>query len=274
MPQRGPGLSADLQKDIQKANQKRLHRWFDELERDGCAVLRTNYLRTALSALFAWVFVLFITTAFVVLPPSTWNPLSDPSQGLTGWMQFVLGLFFVAGFFLFGFGAVLWTFIYPVVRPRLLVSWWGLRSVGWKPGGELTLFSAAWEDIVQVGGFYTTTRWPMPPLLHVTVTAMTEGVQKFVLVRARKQGATVVHGVNSMLRGRRRDVLAFLVAVHAAVLETGSAARPTGRSTGWANGGSLGGGHDEADNGGRVHRRVPVRRSQKSSPTSGPARGR
>ena len=222
-PPRRHGLSADLQKEVEKANAKRLHRWFDQLEREGQAVLRTSFLRTLVYALGAWAFVVCIVALFVVLSVSTWNPVSEPSRGLSGWMQFGAGLLFFVGLILFGFGAVLWTFVFPVVRPRLVVSRWGIRSVGSKPGGEFTLFSAAWEDIVHVGGFHTTTRWPFPAMLHVTVTARADGVRRAAWIRTRGRGATAVYGVNGMLRGRRRDVLAFLVQVHTAVEESSSA---------------------------------------------------
>lgn len=215
-PPRGSGLSQDLQKEVAKANPKRLHRWFDELEREGRVVLRTSFLRTAVYALGAWVFVIFITAGFIVLPVSTWNPFAG-DRGIGGWMQAGMGLLFVAGFLLFGLGALLWTFVFPIVRPRTVVSRWGIESIGSKPGGVFTLFAVAWTDVVHVGGQFTATRWPFPPVLHVMVTARADGVRRARWVRSRAQGSTVVHGVNGMLRGRRRDVLAFLVHAHAAV---------------------------------------------------------
>ena len=129
-PPRRHGLSADLRKEVEKANPKRLHRWFDQLEREGQAVLPTSFLRTLVYALGAWAFVVGIVTLFVIMPISTWNPLSEPSRGLSGWMQAGMGLLFLVALFLFGFGVILWTFVFPVVRPRLVVSRWGKRSIG------------------------------------------------------------------------------------------------------------------------------------------------
>ena len=215
-PPRDSGLSPDLQKEVAKANPKRLHRWFDELEREGRVVLRTSFLRTAVYALGAWVFVIFITAGFIVLPVSTWNPFAG-DRGISGWMQAGMGLLFVAGLILFGFGALLWTFVFPVVRPRMVVSRWGIESIGSKPGGVFTLFSVAWADVVQLGGHFTPTRWPFPPILQVMLTARADGVRRARWVRVSARASTVVHGVNGMLRGRRRDVLAFLVHAHAAV---------------------------------------------------------
>lgn len=215
-PPRDSGLSQDLQKEVAKANPKRLRRWFDELEREGRVVLHTSFLRTAAYALVAWVFVIFIVAGFAVLPVSTWNPLAG-DRGIIGWMQAGMGLMFVAGLILFGFGALLWTFVFPVVRPRMIISRWGIESIGWKPGGVFTLFSVAWADVVQVGGQITPTRWPFPPTLQVLLTARADGVRRVRWVRVRPQWETVEHVVNGMLRGRRRDVLALLSAVHAAV---------------------------------------------------------
>src|SRR5699024_9461511 len=156
-PPRPHGLTADLQKEVEKANPKRLHRWFDELEREGRVVLRTSLLRAAAYALGAWIFVILIAAGFIALPVSTWNPFAG-DRGITGWMQAGMGLLFVAGFVLFGFGALLWTFVFPVVRPRLVVSRWGVRSTGSQPGGVFTLFAVAWADVVQVGRPFAPTR--------------------------------------------------------------------------------------------------------------------
>lgn len=151
MSQRRLGLSTDLQNDIAKANPKRLDRWSEELERNDHAVLRTSFLKTLVAAVAAWIFVASLVTMFTIMPLSKWNPLS---QDFGGWAQFIMGVVLFTGLILFGFGAVVWTFVFPAVRPRMIVSQWGVRTVGSKPGGQFTLFAAAWSDIVEVDGFF------------------------------------------------------------------------------------------------------------------------
>lgn len=176
-------------------------------------MLRTSFLKTLVAAVVAWIFVASLVAIFTVMPLSMWNPLS---QNFGGWAQFIMGLVLVAGLILFGLGSVLWTFVFPVVRPRMIVSQWGVQTVGSKPGGHFTLFAAAWSDIVEVDGFYTTTRWPFPSMLHVKINARGGSVERNVLIQPRRKPATVVHPVSPMLQGRARDVLAFLVKVQAA----------------------------------------------------------
>lgn len=215
-PSNGLGLTPDLRKEVDKASQKRLRHWFDALEREGHTVLRVSVFRTALLALVGWGFVAFIVMVFIVTPQSAWNPFSGEYRVPDGWLTTVLALFFLLALLLFGAGALLSTFVYPFARPRLEVSWWGVRSVWWTPGGEREIFSAPWSDVVAVGGSFTSTRWPFPDVLHVTITARSNGAPR---VRRRRRvrhaGGNVVHDVDWMLQGRHRDVLAFLAQVHA-----------------------------------------------------------
>lgn len=214
--QTNPGLSPDLLKDIAKANPKRLGRWTDEFDRNGQVVLRTSLLKTLGLAVAASIFVATLIAMFTVMPLSMWNPLADD---FTGWVQLVFGLLLFMGLILFAFGAVLWTFVYPLVRPRTIVSRWGVQIVVSKPGGQFTLFKAAWSDVVRVGGIYTVVRWPFPPMLTVTITARGHSVEQNTLVRPGRRPETVTRNMSRMLRGRPLDVLAFLVQVHAAVGE-------------------------------------------------------
>lgn len=210
------GLSADLLEDIAKANPKRLGQWSDELDRNGHVVLRTSFLKTLGFAVFAWFCVGAFVTMFTVMPLSMWNPLSDD---FAGWAQLVFGLLLFMGVILFGFGSVLWTFVYPMVRPRTIVSRWGVQTVVSKPGGPFTLFEAAWSDIVSVGGIYTFSRWPFRPVMLVTISARGQSVERKVLIRPRRIPETVIANISGLLRGRPRDVLAFLVQVQMAVDE-------------------------------------------------------
>lgn len=124
-----------------------------------------------------------------------------------------MGLIFVVALVLFGFGAVVWTFVYPVLRPRTIVSRWGIQSLFWRPGGTHTLFETSWSDVETLGGLFTATRWPFPPTLRVTITARGNSVLRNVLFRPGLRLKTLDITVNPMLRGRPRDVLAFLLHV-------------------------------------------------------------
>lgn len=86
-------------------------------------MLRTNLLKTFAFALVSWLLVGAIILTFAVTPASTWNPLSP---GFGGWAVFFFLVVFAIGLVLFGFGAVLWTFVFPFVRPQLVVSRWGV----------------------------------------------------------------------------------------------------------------------------------------------------
>lgn len=176
-------------------------------------VLRTSFLKTFGLAVAAWMFVATLIAMFTVMPLSMWNPLSDE---FTGWLQLVFGLLLFMGLILFAFGAVLWTFVYPLVRPRTIVSRWGVQMVVSKPGGQFALFKAAWSDVVRVSGIYTAMRRPFPPMLTVTITARGHSVEQNTLIRPRRRPETVTGNMSRLLRGRPRDVLAFLVQVHAA----------------------------------------------------------
>lgn len=214
--QSGPELSPELLSDIAKANPKRLDHWAEELERNGHVVLRTSFLKPFGLAAISWIFVVGLVAMFTVTPLAIWNPLSDE---FGGWMKLFYGLVLFVGLILWAFGAVMWTFIFPLVRPRLIVSMWGIRTVGSKPGGRITLFKAAWSDIACIGGIRRATRWPLPPLVRVTITAGGESVERKTLLRSRGNPETVTGTVSGHLRGQPRDVLAFLVQVRAKVGE-------------------------------------------------------
>lgn len=203
-------LTPDLLNDIARANPRRLETWSQEFERTGRVVLRTSLLKTLGTAAVSWLFVAALVTMFVVTPVTRWNPQSDD---FAGWGLLLCGVLFVIGLFLFGFGAVTWGFVYPVIRPRTIVSRWGVETLGWKPGGTFTLFQAAWPDIVRIGGTYTAMKWPFPSVLRVTITAQGDSVRRGSLLRIRTGPDEVIETVSWMLRGRPRDVLAFLVGV-------------------------------------------------------------
>jgi hypothetical protein len=165
--QNDPGLSADLLKEIARADHRRLDWWTAEMRRNGRVVLRTNLFKTIVWGLVCWLFVGASIVMFTVNAGS-WNPLSED---FGGWLVFFVLLVFAAGFVLFGLGAVLWTFIFPLVRPQLVVSRWGVEASWWKPGGRTIPFAAPWTGIVSLGGQFLPRRWPMPDGLIVTITA-------------------------------------------------------------------------------------------------------
>src|SRR5699024_10106341 len=126
----------------------RLDRWTAEMRRNGRVVLRTNLFKTIVWGLVCWLFVGASIVMFTVNAGS-WNPLSDD---FGGWLVFFFLLVFAAGFVLFGLGAVLWTFIFPLVRPQLVVSRWGVEASWWKPGGRPMRCAAPWTGDVSQGG--------------------------------------------------------------------------------------------------------------------------
>jgi hypothetical protein len=208
--QNDPGLSADLLKEIARADHRCLDRWTAEMRRNGRVVLRTNLFKTIVWGLVCWLFVGASIVMFTVNAGS-WNPLSED---FGGWLVFFFLLVFAAGFVLFGLGAVLWTFIFPIVRPHLVVSRWGVEASWWKPGGRTIRFAAPWTGIVSLGGQFLPRRWPMPDGLIVTITA--HGTTADQNRSMGRKPAMVTHRVSNMLHGRSRDVLAFLVQVRGA----------------------------------------------------------
>lgn len=208
-------LTEDMEKEYRKVRPQVLERWWETLERDGVVVFRMNVVKTALFAAGSWAFVVGIVMIFAASPLATWNPFDTTGEG--GVLQFLFGLLLVAGLLLFSVGVVMWTFVYPVVRPRLAVSWWGVQSVAWKPGGLFTLFAAPWPSIILVDGFHTATKWPFPDTLHVRINARGHGVERARPVRVRQQDTWVEYQLNGQLRGRKREILAFLQQVHVAV---------------------------------------------------------
>lgn len=208
-------LTPDMEKELRKVRPHVIDRWFETLERDGVVVFRMSVIKTALLAAISWAFVMGIIMTFAQTSPSRWNPLDTSGEG--GVLMFLFGLLLVAGLLLFAVGCVMWTFVFPVVRPRLAVSWWGVQSVAWKPGGLLTLFAAPWPAVILVDGFHTATKWPFPDTLHVRINARGHGVERARPVRVRQQDTWMEYEVNGQLRGRKREILAFLQQVHVAV---------------------------------------------------------
>lgn len=78
------------------------------------------------------------------------------------------------------------------------------------------MFKAAWSDVERVGGIYTVTRRPFPPILSVTITARGQSVERNTLIRPRRMTETVTNTVSRLLAGRPRDVLTLLVQPHGA----------------------------------------------------------
>src|SRR5699024_1720821 len=106
--------------------------------------------------LVCWLFVGASIVMFTVNAGS-WNPLSED---FGGWLVFFALLVFAAGSVLFGLGAVLWTFIFPIVRPQLVVSRWGVEAPWWKPGGRTMQFAAPWTGAAPP---QRDTKIPQPP---------------------------------------------------------------------------------------------------------------
>ena len=183
------------------------------MRRDGRVVLRTNLVKTFAFALGSWLFVGALFLTFTVTPGSTWNPTSP---GFGGWPVFFLLVVFAIGLVLFGFGAVLWTFVFPFVRPQLVVSRWGVESSRWKPGGQVRQFATPWSGVVDIGGEFQWRRGAIPDALIVTITARGAAVHQNALIGKAKKPEMVTYRVLRELKARPRDVLVFLREVHVA----------------------------------------------------------
>lgn len=178
------------------------------MRRSGRVVLRTNVVKTFVWGLVSWLFVGAIILVFAVNSGSDWNPLSDD---FAGWPVFFLLLVFAAGLLLFGTGAVMWTFVFPFVRPQFVVSRWGVESSRWKPGGRVRQFAAPWSGIVDIGGEFQRRKWPLPDALVVTITARGATAHQNALIGNVRKPEMVTFRVLRELRARPRDVLVFLM---------------------------------------------------------------
>ena len=173
-------------------------------------MLRTNLVKTFAMALICWLFVGAIILTFVVTPGSTWNPLSP---GFGGWLVFLLLVVFAVALVLFGFGAMLWTFVFPFVRPQFVVSRRGVESTWWKPGGRVRQFAAPWSGVVDIGGEFQWRKYPLPDALVVTITAHGATAHQNSLIGNAREPEMVTYRVLRELKARPRDVLVFLLEV-------------------------------------------------------------
>ncbi|MFP3395193.1 hypothetical protein ACSBQT_10510 [Brevibacterium sp. H602] len=204
---------ADLQKEIGKADRRRIDQWHAAMRRDGCVVLRTNLVKTFAMALICWLFVGAIILTFTVTPASTWNPMSP---GFGGWPIFFLLVVFAIGLVLFCVGALLWTFVFPFVRPQFVVSSWGMESSWWKPGGRVRQFATPWSGIVDIGGEFQWRKGMLPDALVVTITARGATAHRNALIGTVRKPEMVTYRVLRELKAKPRDVLVFLREVHTA----------------------------------------------------------
>ncbi|MGO3021919.1 MAG: hypothetical protein ACTIIH_01610 [Brevibacterium sp.] len=212
-PPHNPRHAADLQKEIGKADRRRIDQWHAAMRRDGRVVLRTNLVKTFALALVCWLFVGAIILTFAVTPGSTWNPLSP---GFGGWLVFFLLVVFAIGLALFGIGALLWTFVFPFVRPQFVVSRWGVESSWWKPGGRVMQFATPWSGVVDIGGEFHWRKGAIPDALVVTITARGVTAHRNALIGNVKSPEMVTYRVLRELKAKPRDVLVFLREVHRA----------------------------------------------------------
>lgn len=183
------------------------------MRRDGRVVLRTNLVKTFALALVSWLFVGAIILTFTVTPASTWNPMSP---GFGGWPVCFLLAVFAIGLALFGVGALLWTFVFPVVRPQFVVSRWGVESSWWKPGGRVRQFATPWSGIVDIGGEFQWRKGMLPDALVVTITARGVTAHRNALIGNVRLPELVTYRVSRELKAKPRDVLVFLREVHVA----------------------------------------------------------
>lgn len=217
----GDELPAYVRNARGEADPERVGRWVEELNRTGQTVLRTGFFKTLGFALISWELSVFFALPFVGTPAPIWIPVWEPLETPSSWAVSILsGALFAVGLAVSVTGALMFTVAIPLLRPRTIVSRWGIRTIWWVPGGSFTQFSAAWADIDLIDGFSPHTMeprmWPLRPILHVRITASGPTVKNTLLLPRKKSLRAASDGqrtylLSLLLRGGSSERLAFLL---------------------------------------------------------------
>lgn len=210
--------------ELRKAGHRKVDQWLRELDSRGQVVFRTSIVKVLLFAIGSWAFVVPLVAAFLAIDRSDWLLFGDPSGTAreTAQSMFVV-LILVVAVLLFGAAAILSTVVVPLARPRTIVTPRDVRYVWSLPWHDGTVFHCLWQDVVAVRVRHTHLRWPVPEMLHLTIEARAAVASRQRGSRraegssgadAANGGATVTGPVIWMPRHHKRDILAFLVALH------------------------------------------------------------
>ena len=211
------GHEADMERTLQRANQRKIQRWLWELDQRGEVRFGVSVPKAVLLGVVAWVFfpgLVGAAIALVVDPPDL-ILFRDASRPVVGVLQLLfLVLMLGLGLLLFGAAAVLATFVVPFRPPRTIVT---RDSVALQWGRRIQ-FQSRWSDVVRVLGRERYSRipfhrpWEVSLLTHSFLDGSLPGRPR---VKETGPGEAIPTGsITWMSAQSSRDIFAFLVAVH------------------------------------------------------------
>lgn len=220
LPGWSPYRARKMDEELRKVDHARVAQWLRDLDLHGEVVFRASTAKVAWMAIGGWVFVLALCGALLSTDRQDWILFSDPSRQAEGIAQLVFGVLLLGGgLLLFGGAAVLATFIVPFASPRTIVTHQGVRYVWGADPRRRPVFHTQWRNVVAVRGIYTHYRLPIPATLHLrfyvrrAVVSVRRGRPNEERVAG--EGQVLTGDVGWLTKDRRRDILAFLLEVHA-----------------------------------------------------------
>jgi hypothetical protein len=215
MQQCWAGHEADMERTLQRADQRKIQRWLWELDQRGEVRFGISVPKALLLGAVAWVFFLGLVGAAIalVVDPPDLILFRDASRPVVGVLQLLfLVLMLGLGLLLFGAGAVLVTFVFR--PPRTIVT---RDSVALQWGRRIQVQSR-WSDVVRVLGRERYSRIPFhrPWEVSLLTRAFLDGsLPGRSRVKEAGPGEAIPTGsITWMSAQSSRDIFAFLVAVH------------------------------------------------------------
>ena len=211
------GHEADMERTLQRADQRKIQRWLWELDQRGEVRFGVSVPKAVLLGVVAWVFFLGLVGAVIalVVDPPDLILFRDPSRPVVGVLQLLLLVVMLGlGLLLFGAAAVLVTFVVPFRPPRTIVTREDVRLV-W---GRRIRIQSHWRDVVRVLGRERYSRipfhlpWEVSLLTQTFLDGSLPGRSR--VKEARPGDAIPTGSITWMSAQSSRDIFAFLVAVH------------------------------------------------------------
>lgn len=220
LPGWSPYYARKMDEHLQKVDHARVAHWLRDFDLHGAVVFRASTAKVVWMAIGGWVFVIALCAALL---SADWRSLllvSDPSRQAEGIAQLVLVVLLIGGGLLqFGSAAVLATFIVPLASPRTIVTHRDVHYVGGADPHRRPVFHTQWRDVVAVRGIHTHHRLPIPATLHLRFYTRRAAVSlrrgRAQEMRVAGEGEMIIGAVGWMTKDRRRDIVAFLLEVHA-----------------------------------------------------------
>ena len=211
------GHEADMERTLQRADQRKIQRWLWELDQRSEVRFGVSVPKAVLLGVVAWVFFLGLVAAAIalVVDPPDLILFRDASRPVVGVLQLLfLVLMLGLGLLLFGAAAVLATFVVPFRPPRTIVTWDSV-ALQW---GRRVQFQSRWSDVVRVLWRERYSRIPFhrPWEVSLLTRAFLDGsLPGRSRVKEAGPGEAIPTGsVTWMSAQSSRDIFAFLVAVH------------------------------------------------------------